>query len=181
MTRHRCFQILHNLKMKQVFGNIKTLGSESCVARHSGNSSHCFFSSKRFMTNICREKGLTVRGRYLMGDCLPKVGWSADCGFCIRTWQHFHSIEYFGLPSPQRMSRLKVWYEQKAAQNTYVLYINDLNFKIMNEDFLREKHVKRVTFFGGAGVLSKINENGRHHGSIIRRDVCKFAGLLPKK
>ena len=63
------------------------------------------------------------------------------------------------------------------AQNTKHLYMNDQNLKDMNETYRREKHVKRVTFLGGGGVLSMLNENGRHHGSILRRDVFKFAGM----
>jgi len=159
--------------MDQVINTLRLL---SCKFL-DGNSTCYFLEPEACMTKICRKKGRNIRGHGL-----PKKGWSADCGFCIRTWQHFNSVNFFYSKIKKRMAKFnepctQLWWNETVKQNTFALYINDPHLKVMNDDFLQEKHNKRLTFLVGSQILSMINWNGPHHGSILRRTVCKFAGL----
>ena len=146
------------------------------------------FKSSKYLISVCIKNRHRIRILYAN----PNIEQLLNCiesiervnrdrqGYCSRTRQYFNSIEIILSDSYKQYIcgemdyKTNVKWKSYMARNYMILYYKSPEWILIKEQFLEDKHTKLITCLIS---LSKTNEHGPHHGSMMRRRIFKYTGL----
>ena len=149
-----------------------------------------WFNRSKYLIKKCIDRGRKIRVSPLSIDKTDPYSFlnyfEAYCAytrhtvFSLRIWQYFNSLQYLSPDNYKLYMCNEMDYATARKWTTYIkknnrsIYNDIPHNELMKKQFLEDKHIKLFTCLMG---LSKMNDNGIHHGSIMRRRVVKYAGL----